>query len=93
MTQGSMTRQHSCDAWLASFPALDGMQSGHLALARDQMQFPTLKPGDVAYRQGWDCPNYVMCIGGQTRVFKTSDAGREILIYRVGSGGTCVLTT
>jgi len=88
-----MTRQQFTDAWLSSFPALQGMQQPHLALAQEHVQFPTLAAGDVAYRQGWECPNYVMCIGGKTRVFKTSDAGREILIYNVGSGGTCVLTT
>lgn len=88
-----MTRKQFTDAWLSSFPTLQEMQPDHLALAQEHVQFPTLAEGDVAYRQGWDCPNYVMCIGGQTRVFKTSDAGREILIYRVGSGGTCVLTT
>jgi CRP/FNR family transcriptional regulator len=34
-----------------------------------------------------------MCIEGQTRVFKTSESGREILLYQVGPGETCVLTT
>ena len=88
-----MTRQQFTEAWLSSFPALKDMEAAHLVLAQEHVQFPTLAAGDVAYRQGWDCPNYVMCIGGKTRVFKTSDSGREILIYRVGSGGTCVLTT
>lgn len=69
------------------------MDGDHLALAREHVLFPTLAAGEVAYRQGWDCPNYVMCVGGRTRVFKTSEAGRELLIYRVNSGGTCVLTT
>lgn len=88
-----MTRQQFTDAWLTSFPALQKMHPDHLALAQDHVQFPTLAAGDVAYRQGWDCPNYVMCIGGRTRVFKTSETGREILIYQVVSGGTCALTT
>lgn len=34
-----------------------------------------------------------MCIEGQTHVFKTSESGREILLYQVGPGETCVLTT
>jgi len=34
-----------------------------------------------------------MCVEGVTRVFKTSEAGREIVLYRVGPGETCVLTT
>lgn len=81
------------ELWLETFPRLRQMQPDHLSLATSSVIYPVLKPGDVAYRQGWDCPNYVMCLRGQTRVFKTSEAGREILIYQVGSGGTCVLTT
>ncbi|MGA7371304.1 MAG: hypothetical protein WBW37_01510 [Methyloceanibacter sp.] len=34
-----------------------------------------------------------MCIEGRTRVFKTSESGRAILLYEVGPGETCVLTT
>jgi len=34
-----------------------------------------------------------MCIEGQTRIFKTSESGREIMLYQVGPGETCVLTT
>ena len=55
--------------------------------------FPTLEPGDVAYSLESPCPNYLMCIEGRTRIFKTSEAGREMLLYNVEDGGTCVLTT
>ena len=57
------------------------------------MQFPILKPGQVAYALEAPCPNYLMCIEGRTRIYKTSDAGREMLLYNVQDGGTCVLTT
>jgi CRP/FNR family transcriptional regulator, anaerobic regulatory protein len=87
-----MTKQLS-ELWLDQFPRLKQMLPEHRELARNAVLYPVLKPGDVAYHQGWDCPNYVMCLEGKTRVFKTSESGREILIYRVGSGGTCVLTT
>lgn len=79
--------------WLERFPQLQAMEPVHLRLARDAVQFPVLEAGDVAYREQWDCPNYVMCIDGRTRVFKLSANAREILIYKVQAGGTCVLTT
>ena len=34
-----------------------------------------------------------MCLEGRTRNFKTSDNGREMLLYNVADGDTCVLTT
>lgn len=79
--------------WLALFQPLKGLAPEHLALASAHVRFPELREGDVAYRQGWDCPNYVMCIEGGTRTFKTSSSGRELLIYRVTAGSTCVFTT
>jgi CRP/FNR family transcriptional regulator, anaerobic regulatory protein len=52
-----------------------------------------LETGDVAYHQDWECTNYVMCVDGQTRVFRLSEAGREVLVYKMAPGGTCLLTT
>jgi CRP/FNR family transcriptional regulator len=81
------------DVWLALFPALTELAPAHLALARTHVRFPELRERDVAYRQGWECSNYVMCLEGGTRTFKTSSSGRELLLYKVAAGGTCVFTT
>jgi CRP/FNR family transcriptional regulator len=39
------------------------------------------------------CANYLMYIDGRTQLFRMSEGGREMLIYKVGAGGTCVLKT
>ena len=52
-----------------------------------------LEAGAIAYELQDACANYLMCIDGRTRVFRMSEGGREMLIYKVGAGGTCVLTT
>ena len=89
-----MTSQDLISRWLASFPELGGARGrGIAATCSAALQFNRLRGGDIAYRQGQTCHNYVMCIEGQTRVFKTSESGREILLYQVGPGETCVLTT
>jgi len=88
-----MGSSQAIERWLERFPQLAQLPARHLQLARGTVQFPVLEPGAVAYRQDWDCPNYVMCVDGLTRVFKLSEQGREILIYKVGGGGTCLLTT
>jgi CRP/FNR family transcriptional regulator, anaerobic regulatory protein len=81
------------DRWLDLFPALKDLAPEDMSLACGHVRFPEIEQGGIAYRQGWECPNYVMCIEGGTRTFKTSSAGRELLIYRVAAGGTCVFTT
>lgn len=88
-----MSEPELFDQLLSSFPALGGVAREHLALARRELTYPQLAEGEVAYLEGSACPNYLMCLSGRTRVFKASESGREILIYRVGTGGTCVLTT
>jgi CRP/FNR family transcriptional regulator, anaerobic regulatory protein len=79
--------------WQAAFPDLPELEPEHRAELLGSIRFNRLKEGDVAYRQGQHCQAYVMCVDGRTRVFKTSESGREILLYQVGAGETCVLTT
>ncbi len=51
-------------------------------------------PADtVLFRPGEACTQYLVVTDGSVRVDMTSDTGREILLYRVGPGQTCVLTT
>lgn len=88
-----MRNAHDIELWLERFPGLQRMSPAHLQVARGTVQFPVLEPADIAYHQDWACPNYVMCVDGLTRVFRLSETGREVLVYRVGAGGTCLLTT
>src|SRR6478752_8147640 len=88
-----MPNQDLISRWLASFPELTELEDEHRAELLGATQFNRLRGGDIAYRQGQHCQAYVMCIEGRTRVFKTSESGREILLYQVGPGETCVLTT
>jgi CRP/FNR family transcriptional regulator, anaerobic regulatory protein len=88
-----MPNQDLISRWLASFPELTELEDEHRGELLGSTRFNRLRGGDVAYRQGQHCHAYVMCIEGQTRVFKTSESGREILLYQVGPGETCVLTT
>jgi CRP/FNR family transcriptional regulator len=88
-----MLNQDLISRWLASFPELTELEEEAKAELLGATQFNRLRGGDIAYRQGQHCQAYVMCIEGQTRVYKTSESGREILLYQVGPGETCVLTT
>jgi len=88
-----MPNQILITRWLNAFPELAELEPEAKAELLGATQFNRLREGDIAYYQGQICHNYVMCIEGQTRIFKTSEAGREIMLYQVGPGETCVLTT
>ena len=88
-----MSDQELLTRWREAFPDLPDLDPEHQAQLLGAIKFNRLSKGEIAYRVGQTCDNYVMCIEGRTRVFKTSESGREILLYQVGRGETCVLTT
>jgi len=49
--------------------------------------------GHPLFREGDACKGYILVIKGSVRVFKTDAEGHEILLYRVGAGQSCMLTT
>ncbi|HTH17071.1 MAG TPA: Crp/Fnr family transcriptional regulator [Magnetospirillum sp.] len=49
--------------------------------------------GTVLFQDGSECQAYVLVLDGSVRVQKVSENGREIVLYRVEAGQSCVLTT
>ncbi|MCJ2035997.1 Crp/Fnr family transcriptional regulator [Methylobacterium sp. J-068] len=88
-----MRSAHQIERWIERFPLVREFGASHLQIARGTVHFPVLEAGAIAYELQDACANYLMCIDGRTRVFRMSETGREMLIYKVGAGGTCVLTT
>ncbi|TXN07243.1 Crp/Fnr family transcriptional regulator [Methylobacterium sp. WL103] len=88
-----MQSAHQIERWIERFPLVRDFSASHLQIARGTVSFPVLEAGAIAYELQGPCANYLMCIDGRTRVFRMSEGGREMLIYKVVAGGTCVLTT
>jgi hypothetical protein len=74
------TRANLVDQHLAS--ALRDLQ-----IARGTVHFPVLDAGAIAYELNGECANYLMCLEGRTRIFRISEGGREVLIYKVRCAG------
>ena len=81
------------ERWIERFPFAAALPPRDRDRFARVMHFPVLEPGAVAYLQDGVCHNYLMCIEGRTRVTKSNASGREMLLYTVQDGGTCVLTT
>lgn len=52
----------------------------------------TLPPGQVVCQQGDSCGHLPLLLSGRARVFKSAESGREITLYRIEAGDSCVLT-
>lgn len=80
-------------AWLASFPELQTLEHASKKLLAQYARVVSAPVGTIGYREGDHCGAYVMRLKGVSRVYKESASGREIVLYRVGAGETCVITT
>lgn len=49
--------------------------------------------GKRAFEPGAECASYLIVLDGSVRVQIVSDSGRQIVLYRVCPGESCVLTT
>jgi CRP/FNR family transcriptional regulator len=52
-----------------------------------------LKAGQQVFAPGAPCLNYLVVKAGSVRVSTMTEGGREVVLYRVGPGEACVLTT
>jgi CRP/FNR family transcriptional regulator, anaerobic regulatory protein len=79
--------------WLGRFPALAAARDPELqrlVAAAPLLQVPA---GVTVFHAGDACERYLMVLEGSVRVQKLAENGREIVLYRVAAGETCVLTT
>jgi len=80
-------------SWLALFPELSDLDASAKDLLTKYVRIVEAPIGTIGYREGTPCGAYVMRLAGKSRVYKMSTGGREILLYRVTAGETCVITT
>ena len=53
------------------------------------MQIPE---GHTIASEGSECSQLALVLSGKVRVYKLADSGREITLYRINTGDSCVLT-
>jgi CRP/FNR family transcriptional regulator len=74
------------DSWFSAGEELSGQ-------LRSQLQLVRLPAGQDVFRLGDACRTYLVVIEGTVRVQALSSSGREVVLYRVTDGQSCVLTT
>jgi len=78
--------------WLSLFPSLKGL-SGPVSRELVSLKAMKVPKGTVLFRDGDACQGYVFVLNGSVRVQKMDLEGREIVLYRVEDGQTCMLTS
>ena len=81
------------EAWFSRVPELAAISDKAWLHEACGAQIIRAKPGDMLFCEGDVCRNWVLVLSGCVRVQKTDADGREILLYRIGQGNGCLLTT
>ncbi|HKJ83095.1 MAG TPA: Crp/Fnr family transcriptional regulator [Mariprofundaceae bacterium] len=79
--------------WMARFPELAAIDDPAWLKAAASAQIKRVATGYVMFRSGDPCKGYVLVTRGSVRVQKMDAEGHEILLFRVGAGESCMLTT
>jgi len=77
----------------AAFPPLARLDAPSLRQLEAAARTVIIPAGTVIFSDGADCASYVLVLEGSVRVQKVAENGREIVLYRVEAGQSCVLTT
>lgn len=78
---------------VTSFPQFARLDPESARALEAAARIVAIPPGTVLFQDGTECSNYVLVLEGSIRVQKVAENGREIVLYRVESGQSCVLTT
>lgn len=77
---------------LVAFPFLERADSAVLERLLQVAKVVRLPAGQAVCHEGDRCSVLPLVLNGSTRVFKSGATGREITLYRLGQGESCVLT-
>lgn len=79
--------------WTALFPGLSRLEDGLRARLRAESAVVSLPEGSVIFGPGKTPDTMLLLLEGRVRVQQVSEQGREIVLYRVEAGESCVMTT
>ena len=79
--------------WQQTFPNLNQVNDAVINDLMNNAGSITMPAKTTAFHQGDACSNYLLILSGSIKVMTRAENGREIVLYRLGDGDSCVLTT
>lgn len=80
-------------SWIDRFPGLAGLDPATRQALTERSVIAKAPAGAVLFGPGRIPDHLLLLLSGGVRVRQTSESGREIVLYRVEAGQSCVLTT
>jgi CRP/FNR family transcriptional regulator len=79
--------------WKQVLPQLANLEDPATQELFSQAQEVSLPANSIVFHQGDPCSNYLLVLDGSVKVLTRAENGREIVLYRLTAGDSCVLTT
>ena len=81
------------EAWIDQFPDLAALPADDRRLVTDRATRVSLPAGTTVFAPGVAAESFLLVLDGTIRVQQVSVGGREIVLYRVTGGESCIMTT
>jgi len=88
-----MTALAKTDDWIDRFDGLSKLEPGLRYVLTTRSHVVRLPADSVIFGPGKSPDNLLLLLQGTVRVQQLAESGREVVLYRVTAGESCVLTT
>jgi CRP/FNR family transcriptional regulator len=78
---------------LKNYPVLTGLDDSALDALLAHASLVSLPAGAVVFDENQNCQGFPLLLDGAIRVIKSAPSGRELQLYRVLPGESCILTS
>ena len=85
--------QPSPESVLTLYPALRSLPRTELAATCSPATLLRVPAGTQIFAERQACQGFPLLLAGTIKVVKTTPSGREMLLYRVEPGGSCIITS
>ncbi len=80
-------------AVLKLYPALAGLPAGRLEALLQPQAVMHLPAGTQVFAEQQPCNGFPLLLAGSIKVTKQAGNGRELMLYRVAPGGSCIISS
>ena len=83
---------NNSESIVARLPYWDRLTDEEKALVADNYMIRHFEKGEMIFRGGYECLGQIYVVRGEVRTCLLSDEGREITLYMMRDGDSCVLS-
>lgn len=81
------------DLWESYFPEFYQSGESSMLSLMESAALVSIPAGQQVFASGSECENYLLLLKGSVKAQLISENGREMMLYQMSSGDSCVLTT